>query len=180
MGGDTKFLDTPLHENPRPLNITQCRLISSCRYTEGAIQPPINRVPGVKRPWREADHLPPSAAEVRNVRNYASTSPYVLMPCTGTNRSCFIFSVKPSGFLDFSTLKIKTLSSLEKSVAIYQSARRKISDIFYLRQLGCGNIKSRTLEEFLTLKSWEIKEDLWTQDELRSVRVSHNLHDIRY
>jgi hypothetical protein len=30
---------------------------------------------GVKRPGREADHSPPSGAEVKNPRSYTSTSP---------------------------------------------------------------------------------------------------------
>jgi hypothetical protein len=33
--------------------------------------------PGVKRPGREADHLPPLSAEVKNKWSYNSTSPYV-------------------------------------------------------------------------------------------------------
>jgi hypothetical protein len=31
--------------------------------------------PGVKRPWREADHSPPSSAEVKNAWSYTSTPP---------------------------------------------------------------------------------------------------------
>jgi hypothetical protein len=43
-------------------------------------QPPIQWVPGafslgVKRPGREADHSPPSSAEVKNVWRYTSTPP---------------------------------------------------------------------------------------------------------
>jgi hypothetical protein len=34
---------------------------------------------GVKRPCREADHLPPSSAEVKNAWSYTSTPPYVFM-----------------------------------------------------------------------------------------------------
>jgi hypothetical protein len=34
---------------------------------------------GVKRPGREANHLPPCSAEVKNVWSYASTPPYVFM-----------------------------------------------------------------------------------------------------
>jgi hypothetical protein len=38
--------------------------------------------PGVKRPKREADHSPPSGAEVKNAWSYISTSSYILMaPC---------------------------------------------------------------------------------------------------
>jgi hypothetical protein len=47
-------------------------------------QPPIQWVPGtlspgVKRPGREADHLPPTSAEVKNTWMYTSTPPYVFM-----------------------------------------------------------------------------------------------------
>jgi hypothetical protein len=33
----------------------------------------------VKRPGREADHSPPSSAEVKNARNYISTPQYAFM-----------------------------------------------------------------------------------------------------
>jgi len=35
--------------------------------------------PGIKRPGREADYLPPSSAEVKNERRYKSTPQYVIM-----------------------------------------------------------------------------------------------------
>jgi hypothetical protein len=35
--------------------------------------------PGIKRPGREADHSPPSSAEVKNACSYTSTPPYVFM-----------------------------------------------------------------------------------------------------
>jgi hypothetical protein len=46
----------------------------------GSTQPPIQWVPGalsleVKWPGREADHSPPSSAEVKNAWNYTSTHP---------------------------------------------------------------------------------------------------------
>jgi hypothetical protein len=34
--------------------------------------------PGVKRPGREADHSPPSSAEVKNIWSYTSTPPISL------------------------------------------------------------------------------------------------------
>jgi hypothetical protein len=48
----------------------------------GPTLPPIQGVPGdlsleVKRPGREADHSPPSGAEVKNVWSYTSTPHYV-------------------------------------------------------------------------------------------------------
>jgi hypothetical protein len=36
--------------------------------------------PGVKRPGNEADHSPPSSAEVKNAWIYTSNAPYVFMP----------------------------------------------------------------------------------------------------
>jgi hypothetical protein len=49
-------------------------------YEDKITQPPIQWVPGtlslgVKRPGREADHSPPSSAEVENAWSYTSTSP---------------------------------------------------------------------------------------------------------
>jgi hypothetical protein len=46
----------------------------------GPSQPPIQGVPGalslgVKQPGREADHSPPSSAEVKNACSYTSTTP---------------------------------------------------------------------------------------------------------
>jgi hypothetical protein len=45
-------------------------------YWDGALggsgQPPIQWVAGVKRPGREADHSPPSSAEVMNAWNMSS------------------------------------------------------------------------------------------------------------
>jgi hypothetical protein len=35
--------------------------------------------PGVKRPGREADHSPPTSAEVKKMWTYTSTPPYVFM-----------------------------------------------------------------------------------------------------
>jgi hypothetical protein len=50
----------------------------------GPTQPPIQWVPGVlslrvKRPGREADHSPPSSAEVKNAWSYTSTPQYAFM-----------------------------------------------------------------------------------------------------
>jgi hypothetical protein len=50
----------------------------------GPTQPPVPWVPGtlslgVERPGREADHSPPSSAEVKNAWNYNSTPQYTFM-----------------------------------------------------------------------------------------------------
>jgi hypothetical protein len=50
------------------------------RTALGPTQPPIQWTPGalslmVKRPGREADHWPPSSAEVKNAWRYTSTPP---------------------------------------------------------------------------------------------------------
>jgi hypothetical protein len=58
----------------------------------GPTQLPIQWVPGalsleVKRPVREADHSPPSSAEVKNAWGYTSTPQYVFMAwCTDKDR----------------------------------------------------------------------------------------------
>jgi hypothetical protein len=50
----------------------------------GSNQPPIKWVPGalslgVKRQGHEADHSPPTGAEVKKIWIYTSTPPYVFM-----------------------------------------------------------------------------------------------------
>jgi hypothetical protein len=52
---------------------------TASRTALGPTQPPIQLVPGalslgVKRPGREADHSPPSSAEIKNAWSYTSTS----------------------------------------------------------------------------------------------------------
>jgi hypothetical protein len=56
----------------------------SSRPALGFTQPPIQWVPGalspgVKRPRREADHSPPTSAEVKKMRIYTSTPPHAFM-----------------------------------------------------------------------------------------------------
>jgi hypothetical protein len=47
---------------------------------------------GVKRPRREADHSPPSSAEVKNAWSYTSTPPYVFIAwCLVKHRDNFTF-----------------------------------------------------------------------------------------
>jgi len=54
------------------------------RLALGPTQPPILWVPwalttGIKWPGLEADHSPPSSAEVKNAWNYTSTPPDIFM-----------------------------------------------------------------------------------------------------
>jgi hypothetical protein len=64
----------------------------------GPTKPPIQWVSralslGVKRPGREADHSPPSSAEVKNAWSYTSTPQYVFMVwCLVTHRDNFTFT----------------------------------------------------------------------------------------
>jgi hypothetical protein len=65
----------------------------------GPTQPPIQWIPGalsrgVKRPGREADHSPPSSAEVKEcVELYTSTLQYALMAwCLVKHRDNFTFT----------------------------------------------------------------------------------------
>jgi hypothetical protein len=55
----------------------------SSRPALGSIQPPIKWVPGlfpgIKRQGREADHSPPTTAEIKKMWIYTSTPPYVFM-----------------------------------------------------------------------------------------------------
>jgi hypothetical protein len=55
-------------------------LHTASRKVVGPTQPPTQWVPGalslgVKRPGSEADHSPPSSAEVKNAWSYTSTPP---------------------------------------------------------------------------------------------------------
>jgi hypothetical protein len=45
----------------------------------GLNQPPTQRVPRVKEPDHEADHSPPTGAEIKNTWTYTSTPPYIFM-----------------------------------------------------------------------------------------------------
>jgi hypothetical protein len=72
------------------------------RTALGPTQPPIQWVPGVlslgvKRPGREADHLPPSSAEVKNAWTIPPLLQYVFMAwCLVKHRDNFTFTfIKP-------------------------------------------------------------------------------------
>jgi hypothetical protein len=67
-----------------PSRVKKFLFSTSSRPALGSTQPPIRWVPralspGVKRPGREADHLPPVSAEVKKMWIYASSSPYISM-----------------------------------------------------------------------------------------------------
>jgi hypothetical protein len=71
---------------------------TASRTALGPTQPPIQWVLdalslGVKRPWREAGHSPPSSAEVKNAWSYTSIPPYVFMAwCLVKYRESFSFT----------------------------------------------------------------------------------------
>jgi hypothetical protein len=57
---------------------------TASRPALGPTQPPIQQVkeslsPGVNRPEREADHLPPFSAEIKNAWNYTFTPQYIFI-----------------------------------------------------------------------------------------------------
>jgi hypothetical protein len=68
------------------------------RMTLGPTQPPVQWVPwalslGIKQLRCEADHSPPSSAEVKNVWSYTSTPPIHLhVWCLAKNRDNFTFT----------------------------------------------------------------------------------------
>jgi hypothetical protein len=68
----------------RPGRVKNFLFSKSSRPALGPTQPPIQWVlgalsPMVKRSGREADHSPPTSAEVKKMRIYKSTPPYALM-----------------------------------------------------------------------------------------------------
>jgi hypothetical protein len=72
---------------------------AASRTALGPTQPPIQWAPGalslgVKRPGREADHSPPSSAEVKNAWSYTSIPHYVFMSwCLVKHRDNFTFTL---------------------------------------------------------------------------------------
>jgi len=70
-------------------------------------QPPIQWIPqicsvAVKWPGREADHSPPSSAEVKNVCSYTSTPHYVFMAwCLVKHSENFTFNLQFVKFLPY-------------------------------------------------------------------------------
>jgi hypothetical protein len=74
---------------------------AASRPALGPTQPPIKWVSqtlplGVKRLGREADHSPPTSAEVKNAWSYTSTPQYVFMAWyLVKHRDSFAFAVTP-------------------------------------------------------------------------------------
>jgi hypothetical protein len=69
---------------PGPLQCLYLEQENISRPALGPIRPPIEWVPealspGVKRPGREADHSPPTSAEVKKTWIYTSTPPYAFI-----------------------------------------------------------------------------------------------------
>jgi hypothetical protein len=87
LSGDTGYPDWGTgygFGRPRGRSSSPCRgkifhFSTSSRPNLGPTQPPIQWVPGVKRPEREADHSPPTSAEVKIMWIYKPTPPYVFM-----------------------------------------------------------------------------------------------------
>jgi hypothetical protein len=72
-------------------------LITASRTAQEPTQPPIQWVPralslGIKRPGREADHSPPSSAEVKDGWSYTAIPQYVFMAwCLVKHKENFTF-----------------------------------------------------------------------------------------
>jgi hypothetical protein len=62
-----------------PSRVKNILFSTSSRRSLGSTQPPIQWVPGVKRPGLEADHSPPASAEVKKMWIYTSISPYAFI-----------------------------------------------------------------------------------------------------
>jgi hypothetical protein len=72
-------LDNQAGGSSSPDKVKNFHFSISSRPALGSTQPPIKWVPGIKRQGREADHSPPTSAEVKKLWIYTSTSPYVFM-----------------------------------------------------------------------------------------------------
>jgi hypothetical protein len=62
-----------------PSRVKNFLFSTSSRPALGSTKLPLQWIPGVKRTRREADHLPPTSAEVKKTWIYTSTPPYVFM-----------------------------------------------------------------------------------------------------
>jgi hypothetical protein len=78
------YLGRPRDRSSSPGRVKNFVFSASSRPVLGPTQPPIQWVQWalsleVKRPGREADHLPPTSAEVQKTWIYTSTPPYAFM-----------------------------------------------------------------------------------------------------
>jgi hypothetical protein len=64
------------HLHPKPFNFHFCMPSTPA---VGFTQPPIQWLPGVKRPGHDADHSSPPNTEVKKMWIYTSTPPYAFM-----------------------------------------------------------------------------------------------------
>jgi hypothetical protein len=69
----------PRGRSTSPGRVKYFLFFTPSRPVLGPTQPRIQCVPGVKRPGREADHSPPTSAEVKKMWIYTSTPPYAFM-----------------------------------------------------------------------------------------------------
>jgi hypothetical protein len=69
----------PRDRSSTPGRVKNCLFSTSSRQALGSTQHPIQWVPGVKRPGREADQSPLASAEVKKMWLYTSTSPYAFV-----------------------------------------------------------------------------------------------------
>jgi hypothetical protein len=109
------------------------------RMAAGPTQPPIQWVPGalslgVKRPGHEADHSPPSSAEVKNAWGYTSTPPICLHGV--------VPSQSPGTILPLHCLKLKERSCYRHKVWLYCATE---NENFYLREIGSHKLHSSLL-----------------------------------
>jgi hypothetical protein len=74
-------------------------LSTSARLALASTQPPIQWVPEVKRPGREADHSTPSSALFKKMRIYTSTPPYAFtVKCLIKHRDNFTLHITKTFF----------------------------------------------------------------------------------
>jgi hypothetical protein len=72
-------LDDREGRSSSPGKVKDFLLSRSSRPVLGFTQPPIQWVRGVKRSGREADHSPPTSAEIKKMLIYTSTPPCAFM-----------------------------------------------------------------------------------------------------
>jgi hypothetical protein len=92
------------------------------RTTLGSTQPPLQCILGVKWPGCEADHSPPSSAEVKNAWSCTSTPQYVFMVwCLVEHRDNFCHYLCAFNCRSSCAVFVKQHSYGAKSLRSYQS-----------------------------------------------------------